>query len=467
MKKVNLSMEEEKKFEIISNLVYNKGNKKAAALKLGISVRQVDRLVQIFLKKGKEGFIHGNRGRTPKKAYDDSFRLKIINLYKDKYYNCNFSHFKDLLESRENISVSYNFIYKTLTKESIYSPRIRKTTRRKLKKKELLLKKENKNKSEKDIEVMVSHLLSLEDAHPRQERPKNFGELIEMDGSIHNWFGTEKCCLHLAIDKCTGTIVGAYFQKQETLYGYYTIFKQILQKYGIPAQFKTDNRTVFNYESLSKEKRTPDKDVLTQFGYACKTLGTDLITTSVSQAKGSIERANQTFQDRLVNELKIENITDMNKANSYLVNKFIPDFNKRFAENFKKYPSVFEKSPAKEKINYTLAILSTRKIDNGNSIKFKNKYYQPVNKNSKLQCFKSGTECLVIEAFDGTLLATIDNNIYSLKEVKKHKTVSVEFDKISKEEQIQKTYIPTMTHLWQVKAFKEQLENAHKHHTYA
>lgn len=466
MKKVNLSMKEEKTFEVISNLVYNNGNKRNAACKLGITIRQVNRLIIKFKDKGKKGFIHGNRGRIPKKAYDDSFHDKIINLYKTKYYNCNFSHFRDLLEDREGIDVSYNFIYETLTKEKIYSPRIRRATKRKLKKQELLLKKENKNKSEKDIETMVSHLLSLEDAHPRQEKPKYFGEVIEMDGSIHNWFGSEKCCLHLAIDLCTGTTVGGYFQKQETLYGYYNVFKQILIKYGIPAQFKTDNRTVFNYENLNKEKRTPDKDVLTQFGYACKSLGIDLITTSVSQAKGTVERANQTFQDRLVNELRIENICNIDEANSYLVNKFIPDFNKKFAEDFKNFPSVFETCPTKEKINYTLAILSTRKIDNGHSVKFKNKYYQPINKNFKLQCFKSGTECLVINAFDNTLLASIDNNIYSLKEIKKHKTVSLEFDRVNKKDQIQKTYIPEMNHLWQVKTFKDQLENAHKYHIY-
>lgn len=79
--------------------------------------------------------------------------------------------------------------------------------------------------------------------------------------------------------------------------------------YGIPYKFKTDNRTVFNYMSLNKDKRSSDKDVLTQFGYACKQLGTAIETTSVSQAKGLIERDNSTFQGRLVNEFKFNGIT--------------------------------------------------------------------------------------------------------------------------------------------------------------
>lgn len=468
MGKEKLRMNELEKYNIIKNLVDNNGNKNAAAIKLNLSRRQIDRLIIKYQEKGKSSFVHGNRGRIPTKALDKSFSDNIILLYKEKYYDCNFNHFKDLLKDRENINVSYNFIYKLLTKNGIYSPKIRKRTKRKLKRIELLAKIENQKKSKKDIEVMVSHQLKIEEAHPRQEKPKYFGEVIEMDGSIHLWFGPKKVCLHLAIDLCTGTVVGGIFKEQETLRGYYIVYKQILEKYGIPVLFKTDNRTVFNYESLSKDKKTNDKDVLTQFGYACSILGTDLKTTSVSQAKGTIERANGTFQGRLVQELRIEGVTDIDKANEYLINTFIPNFNKRFALNYKKYPNAFEKAPSKEKINYILSVLSTRKVDNGNSIKFKNKYYQPYNNKSELQCFKSGTECLVIEAFDGSLLATIDENVYILKELNLHKKLSLELDQIITEvPKEKKIYIPPMSHPWKAASFKKQMEKAHTNHVYA
>ena len=467
MRKVELRMNELEKYNVIKNLVDNNGNKNTAAIKLNLSRRQIDRLIIKYKEKGKSSFVHGNRGHVPTKAIDKSISDNIILLYQNKYYDCNFNHFKDLLKDKENIIVSYNFIYRVLTNAGIYSPKIRKKTKRLLKRIELLSKKENQNKSKKDIEVMVSHQLKIEESHPRQEKPKYFGEIIEMDGSIHLWFGPKKVCLHLAIDLCTGTIVGGIFQEQETLRGYYIVYKQILEKYGIPVLFKTDNRTVFNYESLSREKKTNDKDVLTQFGYACKILGTDLKTTSVSQAKGTIERANETFQGRLVQELRIEGIDNIDKANDYLINTFIPNFNKRFALNYKKYPNAFETSPSKEKINYTLAVLSTRKIDNGNSIKFKNKYYQPYNKNSELQCFKSGTECLVIEALDGSLLVTIDENVYALKELKEHKDISIELDELIESIPSKKIYIPPMSHPWKAASFKKQLEKAHTNHVYA
>jgi hypothetical protein len=468
MRKVVLRMNEYNKYLIIKNLVDNNGNKNTAAIKLNLSRRQIDRLIIIYKEKGKSGFVHGNRGHIPSKALDNSISNNIILLYQNKYYDCNFNHFKDLLKQRENIDVSYSFIYTTLTKNGIYSPRIRKRTKRNLKRIELLSKKENKLKTKKDLELMISHQLKLEDSHPRQEKPKYFGEMIEMDGSIHNWFCDSKCCLHLAIDLCSGCIVGGYFDKQENLKGYYTVYKQILEKYGIPVCFKTDNRTVFNYESLSKVKKTSDKDVLTQFGYACKILGTDLKTTSVSQSKGTIERANGTFQGRLVQELRLEGINSIDEANKYLINYFIPQFNNRFALNYKKLPNAFEIAPTKTKINYTLAILSTRKIDNGNSIKFKNKYYQPVDSNSNLKCFIKGTECLVIEAFDGSLLVTIDECVYALKELKTHKKVSVELDNILENTPKKKRiYIPPMSHPWKANSFKNQLRKAHTKHVYA
>ena len=468
MRKVKLRMNELEKYNIIKNLVDNNGNKNTAATKLHISRRQVDRLIIKYKENGKSSFVHGNRGHIPTKALDKSISENIILLYQNKYYDCNFNHFKDLLKDRENIKVSYNFLYKNLTKNGIYSPKIRKATRKKLKKTELLLKKENQTKSKKELETMINHLIDIQDSHPRQEKPKYFGEVIEMDGSIHLWFGPFKTCLHLAIDLCTGNIVGGIFQKQETLKGYYIIYKQILEKYGIPLLFKTDNRTVFNYESLSKEKKTNDKDVLTQFGYACSILGTDLETTSVSQAKGTIERANGTFQGRLVQELRIEGITNINEANDYLINKFIPNFNKRFALNYKKYPSVFEDSPNANKINYTLAVLSTRKIDNGNSIKFKNKYYQPYDSTNHLICFMPHTECLVVEAFDGSMMVTIDEKVYQLKELEKHKKESIilneAIENIPKEKRV---YIPPMSHPWKATSFKKQIEKAHTKRVYA
>ena len=465
MRKVELRMNEEKKYEVIKELVDHGGNKKRAALKLGISIRQVNRLIIIYKEKGKSGFIHGNRSRKPVNTIDKSISEDIILLYRNKYYDFNFNHFKDFLEKEENIIVSYKFIYKTLTNEGILSPKARKKTKRNFAKQKLLQEKKiNLAMNEEKINEIINHEIALEDSHPRGEKPKYFGEIIEQDGSIHLWFGDKKTCLHLAIDKATSTVVGAYFDKQETLNGYYHVLYQILTNYGIPYKFLTDNRTVFNYMRLNPDKRTSDKDVLTQYGYACKQLGIDLDTTSVSQAKGLIERTNGTFQSRLVQELRLNNITTIEEANDYLINVFVPSFNERFALDCKKFPSVFETSPSKEVINYTLAVLTPRKIDNGNSIKFNGSYYQPYLDN-EIKCFLAKTECLVIKSFNGDLLVTIDEKVYELRKLERNASVSPEFDEVTEVKE-KKKYIPPMTHPWKVGYFKKQLRKAHTNHVY-
>ena len=466
MRKAELKMNESEKYKVIKELVDHKGNKNRACKKLGISRRQVDRLIIKYKENGKYAFIHGNRSKKPVNAYDKSISEDIILLYKNKYYDFNFLHFKEFLESNENINVSYKFVYKTLSKEGILSPKARKKTKRAYAKKKLLEEKKiNLDMKDKQIEEIISHEIALEDSHPRGEKPKYFGEIIEQDGSIHNWFGDFKTCLHLAMDKATSTVVGAYFDKQETLNGYYHVFEQILSNYGIPYKFLTDNRTVFNYMSLNPDKRTSDKDVLTQYGYACKQLGVELQTTSVSQAKGLIERTNGTFQGRLVQELRLNNITTIEEANKYLINVFVPNFNKKFALDYTKFKSVFETSPSKETINYTLAVLTPRKIDNGNSIKYQNKYYQPYLDN-ELKCFLPKTKCLVIKTFNGDLFVTIDEKIFELKELSRNERFSKNFDQETEVKE-KKKYIPPMSHPWKLQSFLKQMQKSHEQHLYA
>lgn len=185
-------------------------------------------------------------------------------------------------------------------------------------------------------------------------------------------------------------------------------------------------------------------------------IGIDLETFSVSQAKGLIERTNGTFQGRLIQELRIENITTIEESNKYLTEVFVPKFNKEFALDYKKFPTVFKTHPSEEKINYTLAVLSPRKIDNGNSIRYKNKYYQPYI-NNELKCFPSKTKCLVIKAFNGDLLVAIDEQVLELRELSRNERFSNNFDNVV--EKVEKTkYIPTMSHPWKINSFKKEMQ---------
>jgi len=130
--------------------------------------------------------------------------------------------------------------------------------------------KRQRNQFQKKQKQLHNSIVTLEDAHPRRPRARYFGELIQLDASVYIWFGNIEAYLHLAVDDCTDSIVGAFFAPQETLSGYYNVLYRILINHGIPACFLTDRRKVFEY----KHKGTTEleKDTFTQFGYACKQL---------------------------------------------------------------------------------------------------------------------------------------------------------------------------------------------------
>ena len=423
MRKVELRINEEYKYKIIKKLVETQGNKQRAAVKLKRSVRQIDRMIAGYKEFGKEFFVHGNRGRKPKNALTDELKPKIII---HKYFDCTYTLFKELLERRENINLSVDEIRVILRDLFIFSPRTHKSTKRKFRKK---LENEIKTAKKKEQEKLKTKLVLAKDAHPRQPRCQYFGEELQMDACIHPWFGEEKKALHAAIDDATGQVVGLYFDKQETLNGYYYITHQILSKYGIPYLIKTDKRTVFEYKKKASSK--VEEDTFTQYAYACKQLGIHIETSSVPEFKPRVERLFQTLQQRLPQELRIAQITTIDKANEFL-KQFIIQYNNKFALCINNNKSVFEKQPSEEKINLTLAILCQMVIDSGHSIKYNNEYYRFINKNGNPIYFNKGTKCTVIKSLNGQLFATVDESIVALEKISEIQAKSENFDEIEK-----------------------------------
>lgn len=454
MRKVELSLKEKEKYEVIKKLVETNGNKERARIKLHLkSIRQINRLIIGYNEYGKDFFVHGNRGRKPKHALSSEFKDEIEELYNSKYFDCTYTQFTEYLAENENIFLSVPEVGQILRERYILSPRSRKVTRKNIKKKLLAEKEKAKTKTEKA--KIQSNIVAVEDAHPRQPRCIYFGEEIQTDACIHLWFGKSKTALHAAIDDSTGHIVAAYFDKQETLNGYYNIYYQILTKYGIPYLFKTDKKTVFEY---NKKGTTLDEDnTFTQFAYACNQLGTSIETSSVPEFKPRIERLFESFQLRLIPELRLANITTIEEANNFLPS-FLDKYNSKFALCIDNTKSVFEKQPSKEKINLTLAVLSRRVINTGHSICFKKKHYKTVNSVGTPIYFGKGTKCMVIEAFDKSLFATVEDSIFSLEEIPEVQLKSQNFDEILPNEP-KKIYIPRMIHPFKRQSFEKFIEN--------
>lgn len=450
MRKVELSLKEKRKYEIIKKLIETNGNKERARIKLGLkSIRQVNRLIAGYKDFGKEFFVHGNKGRKPKHALTDESKNEIEILYTSKYFDCTYTQFTEYLAERENIFLSVPEVGQILRERYILSPKARKATKRNLKKK--LIAQKEKLKSKKEIAKLQANIVALQDAHPRQPRCIYFGEEIQTDACIHLWFGNLKTALHAAIDDSTGQVVATYFDNQETLNGYYNIYYQILLNYGIPYLFKTDKRTVFEY---NKKGTTSDEDnTFTQFAYACNQLGTSIETSSTPEFKPRIERLFESFQLRLIPELRLANITTIEEANAFLP-AFLDKYNSKFALCIDNTKSVFEKQPSLQKINLTLAVLSRRIIDTGHSICFKRKHYKPVNSVGTPIYFGKGTKCLVIEAFDKKLYATVEDSIFALEEIPEVQALSENFDEILPTEP-KKIYIPRMTHPFKRESFEK------------
>ena len=295
MRKVELRMNEEFKYKIIKKLVETNGNKKRAAIQLNRSIRQVDRMIAGYKAKGKEFFIHGNRGRKPAHALTDEEKNEIEQLYQNKYFDCTYTAFAEFLAERENINISIDEVRVLLRDRYIFSPRTHKSTRKRIRKQLALEQKVARTKSEQAI--IQEKIVAVEDAHPRQPRCQYFGEELQMDACIHLWFGDKKTALHAVLDDATGNVLGLYFDEQETLNGYYNITYQFLTKYGIPYKIKTDKRTVFEYKKTASS--LVEEDTFTQYAYACKQLGIQIETSSIPEFKPRIERLFQTLQQRL------------------------------------------------------------------------------------------------------------------------------------------------------------------------
>ena len=445
-----LTLDENKKYEVIKSLAdHPDGNKQRAAVSLGCTVRHINRMLKGYLEHGKEFFVHGNKGRKPAITIPAETRTAIIDLYRTKYYDANFTHFTELLESVEGISVSPSCVANILESEYILSPKVTKKKKKRIRQE--LDARKKAAKTQKEADAIQVNIVAVEDAHSRRPRCAYFGELQQMDASSYVWFGNEKTTLHVAIDDATGMITGAWFDKEETLDGYYHVLWQILTNHGIPYKFFTDRRTVFTY----KKKNSPsvDEDTYTQFAYACKQLGIEMEASSIPQAKGRVERLNQTLQSRLPVELRLAGITTITEANEFL-NSYIKKFNAKFALPANSTKSVFEAQPPKEKINLILAVLVERTVDCGHCIQHAKHYYRMLDSHGLQVHFRKGTRVMTIKAFDGSMYCCVnDKDIYALDEIPMREKKSKELDGDYEKPKPKKRYIPPMDYPWRRSAF--------------
>lgn len=332
--------------------------KKASEL-MHLSYPQTKRLWANYKKDGKRGLISKKRGRRSNRAVPEKERKAIAKIISGNYLDCKPLYISEKLEQYHNIKYSSEFIRQLMIEYKLWYP--------------------NRSKIQ---------------THQRRQRRESEGELIQVDASDHDWFEgrAPKCHLHILIDDATSKIVGGYFDEEETTKGYYKAFLPFLEKNGRPVSIYNDKRGTFVINQGKKKGET-------QFSRAMKELGIKIIIAHSPQAKGRIERAFGTLQERLVWEMRINRIQTMEEANKFLP-KFIEEYNNKFSKTPSNPFNAYRPLNQNMQLKYILCRKEKRTVSKNLEIQYGNKIYQLLEvENLKLK----GAKITVITTLEGDI----------------------------------------------------------------
>ena len=361
--RISMSQKESDRLGIIQSVDRKQLRQVDAALQLGLSVRQIKRLVQRFRADGAQALVSGHRGKRPGNAIAASVRQEVLSLIRESYpdFSPTFAH-----EKLQEVH-GYRFCVETLRQWMISDGRWR-------------------AKQRKQARI-----------HQRRVRRPCFGELIQIDGSPHDWFEgrAQRCTLIVFIDDATGQLMALRFVPVESTQAYMQTLRGYLEQFGRPAALYSDKHSIFRVNHPNHEGE------LTQFSRALKTLDIEPIHANTPQAKGRVERVNQTLQDRLIKEMRLAGINTLEEANAFVVG-YIPAYNARFAVEPQNatdaHREVLHDNAELEQI---FSLHHQRKLSKSLSMQFKRREYQIQSKGQGYGL--RGATVTVCEPFEGDI----------------------------------------------------------------
>jgi len=374
---IAMTQEELKRKTIIEQAKDKRVTQKEGAKKLGISERHFRRLLKRYREQGDCGLVSRHRGKPSNNRMKADTRDKIIEFIEDPMYTgFGPTLLNEFLERTTRISISRESMRQIMIEEGKHHP---------------------KKKREKRL-------------HPPRERRSRRGELIQIDGSYHAWLEERgpKACLLLFVDDATSAVVAARFVDRETYFTYSALCKSYFKTEGIPVAFYSDKFSVFRVNS----RTGVNKQAITQFSRALNTLGIELICANSPQAKGRVERANQTFQDRLVKELRLQRINNYQEANAFLP-VFLASYNRKFAVLPRSTVDAHSPLDPDIDLGFLFSIHDTRIISKDLLIRYNNITYQIVTKRPPQNLI--GREVLTLEDEHGKLSAFLNHQQLSLR----------------------------------------------------
>ncbi len=298
MEGLTLSTKEQNRLHILNGILERHWSMKEAAPLLGVSERQGWRLLAAYRMDGAAGLAHKNRSRVPPNATPEAIQQQVVALAQGRYGGINHSQLTELLAEREGVMLSRPTVRRLLIRAGLSSPRHRRPPQHRC----------------------------------RRQRMPQEGMLLQLDGSHHRWLEERGpwLTLLLAVDDATGTVPFALIQEQEDTRGYLSLLQGIIERRGVPMAVYTDGHAVFQSRRGASDRSPVSQKVpSTQWGRALGELGITQILAHSPEAKGRVERANGTFQDRLVAELRLAGACTLAEANQVLA-EFLPRFNQRF-----------------------------------------------------------------------------------------------------------------------------------------
>lgn len=363
-----MTIKELNRHSIVKKLLDREINGTSASELLKLSVRQVRRLKAKVKHFGPKVLIHASRGKPSNRRMPDEERKTIAEILKQKYPDFKPTFASEKLFENHNIKRDPKTIRKIMIEEDLWKPR---------------KKKQN-------------------EYHSWRKRKPCYGEMLQFDGSYHSWVEDRagEWCLLAAIDDATGIPTKAKFDTDEGTFPVFKFWKEYAEQHGKPHSIYLDK---FSTYKMSQKVAIENHETQTQFQRAMNQLGIEPITAHSPQAKGRIERLFNTFQDRLVKEMRLKNISTMEDANRFLEEEFLPGYKAKYAVEPESKTNLHQKLTQKEKkkLNSIFSKQTTRLVRNDFTVSFNNQWHQ-LEKEQPATVRKQDT-ILVEEWLDGSI----------------------------------------------------------------
>lgn len=411
-------------------LIINKVNEKQLSQKKAAEIlectdRTIRRLQKRVKKYGAQGILSKKHGKKSNKKYSNTVKDKAINLIKEQYYDFGPTLATEYLAERDKFIISKETTRKWMIEAGIWIP--------------------------KQIKCNIHQ--------PRKRRPY-YGELIQIDGSPHDWFEGrgEKCTLLLFIDDATSKIQLMRFAPAETTFAYFTAMRIYIDKYGLPRALYSDKHSVFRVNRQEPVNSTG----YTQFGRAMNSLGIKLIYANSPQAKGKVERKNRSLQDRLIKQMRLDGINNIEMATDEYLDQYAYKYNSKFAVPPEQKEDLHCHVDDLEQINRHLTVQHKRRISKNLTVSYHGFLYKIIEPHMTRRLYNK--KIIVSQEESGQITLLYDDKPLAIELYDKNNYPS---EPVSRKEVDvtlgNNAYRPPEDHPWKVEAHRAAILKQAKH----